>query len=349
MRRSIALLLICSFIGSFRGLYAHIDAAVEMQLVGNRTVLVAFDAYQGSSLERNQVNAAVIAMAIKNMARDNPDKKIVFSYEDPAVYDVGNLLKSNLTLLSPYLDRSDVQMKYFSLLPSPKKAGHYDVMALAKPPKLTTFLAGDLTRALTLIPELPHNLTVSSNDPRHEHYLAIVKDQTWVMRYAKNIRMKHLITASPLLAAKRIIFTVDHSLTTSQQDKLQSLMTQFKAIEDQQLDGFANFSSLRAGQPITVKDLGQSVNALKNKISLNTVYEFLMQAKQRADVYSDGPVIDALLTMFNRQHPDIMVIILGNHLAKKLIEHLRDLDVIESGHDIPNALEYFTKMAMKNN
>jgi hypothetical protein len=342
--RIISRLFLCQFFSVYA--FTHIDAAIEMEIVGGRKVIVVFDAYEGASVERNQVNAAVIAMAMNNMALDNSEKTVHFSYEDPAVYDMGKLLKNTVSFLGPSAQQTPVD-RYLSFLPTPSRPGLYNIMTFKKPEKLTTYLAGDLTRALSLIPSWPKNLSIQSNDPRREHYLALIKSGQWLSKHEKRIRMQSLITASPLLAAKKLLFTMDADLETKQKEGIKTLFAAFERVEQQQLEGFANFASIKTKNSFTVNELKDTLYQFKDKISLDTVYDFLSETKQRTDIYSDGPIIDVLLTMFNQQHPDIMVVILGNHLAKKLVECLRDLDVIEDGQDIPDALGFFTRLAKK--
>src|SRR5688572_2561565 len=72
--------------------FAYIDAAIEMSLVGGREIMLVFDAYKGYPLSFNKAHAVALSWAAKNIAASVPDKKIDFSYEDPAVYDAGKLL-----------------------------------------------------------------------------------------------------------------------------------------------------------------------------------------------------------------------------------------------------------------
>jgi hypothetical protein len=335
------------FVGSA---HAYIDKILDLSLMSGQQIVLMFDAYEGYTEDFNKTNAIAIAAALKNIAQEYPDQKIDFSYEDPAVYEAGRLLKSSLLLLEPHL--STAKDQFLALLQIAKgNRPNFHVMAFKKPPHLTTFLAGDLTRALALFSESgwPTNLTLRSNDPRQGYMLALTHSQSWLLANQKSIRTRNLITASSLLNAKRISFEFDDQLTRRQKEKLASVFEEFKNTEDAQLDAFANFVSTRGTREVvTAADLNRSIFDLSNKVSINMVHEFISTMKSHFDVYSDGPIIDVLLTMFASKHPDIMVIILGNHLAIKLAKILDDLEVIKGSYDVPRPAEYITWVAKRN-
>lgn len=329
--------------------HAYIEAALDLKIVGDRHLILLFDAYEGYSITLNQANAIAIAQAAKNLALKHPSKIIDFSYEDPAVYDVGKHLRKQLPLIAIQADNI-AQNQFVSLLPPISGLPSFDMLALSRPPKLTTYLAGDLTKALSLVYKetAPRNLIIRSNDPRHEHYLALTNDQTWLLRHSKTIRMRNLITAAPLFKAKRAVFQMDTSLDGQAQQKLISLIKDFDNTEKQQLMAFANFASLPSGQNIDVSQLDRTIYQLRHQISLDKVHEFLLDTKNQIDIYQNGPVLDVLLTLFNKKHPDKMMVILGHHLTKKLVQILDELGVIREYQEIPNAVEYITKMAQKD-
>lgn len=335
------------FVGS---VHAYIDKIIDFSLMNGQQIVLMFDAYEGYSSDLNKTNAITIAAALKNIAHQYPEKKIDFSYEDPAVYEAGKLLRSSLPLLEPHLSTAPDQ--FLALLQVAKmNRPNFHVMAFKRPPHLTTFLAGDLTRALALFGESgwPTNVTLRSNDPRQGYMLALTHSQSWLLANQKSIRMRNLITASSLLSAKRISFIFDEQLTRQQKDKLSHLFEEFKNTEDRQLEAFANFASTRgAREVVTAADLHKSMFDLSNKVSVNMVHEFIATMKSHFDVYSDGPIVDVLLTMFASNHPDIMVVILGNHLAIKLTKILENLEIIRGAYDIPRPAEHIANIAKKN-
>lgn len=324
---------------------AHIDAAIDLSLVGQRRAIVVFDSYKGYARANNLVHAASLVKASEKIALSMPDASIDVGFEDPAVYDMGNLLKHYISLLAPHLHQHDKEKSFYSLIPSFKKPGFCDILAFAKPKELTTFLAGDLTRALAITPSWPDNLMIHSNDPRHEHFLSLIKGQSWLKDNGKHMRMKNLITAAPLLEARRKIFKIDPGLSLEQRGKITQAMNEFAHLEQKRLEDFANYASMKSGKEIVVSDLDKSICALEKEVPLSMVYDYLMEAKSRTDYYSDGPLVDVYLTMFNQYHPDIMIIVLGNHLAKKLVKELNDLGVIERANDIKNAADWFLRVA----
>lgn len=328
--------------------WTHIDAAIDLNLVGSRRVIVVFDSYKGYARHNNLVHAASLVKASEHLALSMPDMSIEVGFEDPAVYDVGNLLKDYVQSLNPYLDQHDKETSFYSIIPSFKNPGMCDIMAFKKPQVLTTFLAGDLTRALAITPSLPDNLMIHSNDPRHEHYLSLIKSEVWLKNNGKHMRLKNLITAASLLEARRKLFKIDQTLSSAQRTQITNFIDNFANLEQKRLEDFANYASMKSRKKIAVSDLDKSINAIEKDVPLNIVYDFLVEAKSRTDYYSDGPLVDIYVTMFSQYHPDIMIIVLGNHLAKKLVQELNDLGVIERANDIKDAADWLLRVAQGN-
>lgn len=326
--------------------FAHIDAAIDIKLANNQELIVIFDAYEGYSRDRNLLNAVSIAQAIRNYALMHPKQKVYFSYEDPAVYDAGTLLIDRLQILKRQIGRIP-DGKFIGIAAPRAGLPQFDSLLFNRPLALTTFLAGDLSHVLAGPSKdfWPINLKIASNDPRREHWLSLIRSKAWLIQHQNTLRMRSLVSASPLLKAKRALFTVDSTLALFSQEKISSFLNSFKDLEHAQVSAFANFASIKADETIDVKTLDQSIGKLLPKISLETVFEFLKETKDRQDIYADGPLVDILLTLFSASHPDKTIVILGNHLATRLVKMLDEMGVIISGQDIPDALGFITKLS----
>lgn len=343
--------ILCFFFSTLSN--AYIDSLRVITLTDNRQIFVLFDAYEGYARYLNQSNAATIALAIKNFALRYSTESIDFSFEDPSVYDVGKGLIPRLAEINQTTLFRVPADQFLALVPPASRVPFFDLMSFTRPKKLTTLLAGDLTSAFALVThslqstqtQWPNNLTIRSNDPRREHFLALTKSKLWLTEHSNTIRMKDLITASPLLKDRREMFDMDDRLDQEQTKKLESIFDEMAATEQAQLDAFANFATLKLDQKIDPADLDRTLQELGDKIPLDMVHEFLMETKKQTDIYSNAPIVDILLAMFNQQHPDKMMIVLGNHLAKRLITTLHDLKVVNSDDAIEDPIFFISELA----
>src|SRR5580704_10225735 len=85
--------------------YSYIDGALLIHLKNGPEVYLIYDSYKQYPTESNNTQAATLAAAFKNMAESKPNKSILVSYEDPGVYDVGSLLKSQVSHLTPQIPK----------------------------------------------------------------------------------------------------------------------------------------------------------------------------------------------------------------------------------------------------
>lgn len=310
--------------------WSYIDSVRILTLSNGRELILMFDAYKGYTREWNQVNAVILAKGVQNLALKQPELIFDFSYEDGAVYDVGTRLSQYLGVLEKSSDSLD-RDSYLSLVPPMPGVDQFSVMAFKRPEKLSTLLAGDLSSALAILPgEWPSNLIVRSNDPRREHFLALTHDQTWLKKHGARYSIKSLLSFSPLLKNKLMSFQPDPKTSQAVIDKLQQRFAELRQIEKDNIENFASFASLQLNQDISVEDLNNTITESSDTINLDLVNRYLMNIKKVNDIYSDGPVIDVLLSLFSAQGPDKLIVVLGNHLALRLDSFLQDMKVIDS-------------------
>lgn len=310
-------------------LWSYIDSVRVLKLSNGRELILMFDAYKGYTREWNQVNAVILAKGVCNLALKEPELSFDFSYEDGAVYDAGVGLAKQFNVLAKFSDSLD-RDSYMALLAPMPGLAQFNVMAFKRPEKLSTLLAGDLSSALAILPgKLPANLTIRSNDPRREHFLALSHQESWLKKHGARYSIKSLLSFSPLLKNKLLSFEPDPRINKDAIDKLQRKFIELKQIEKDNIDNFASFASLKLNKNISVNYLNNTIAQSADVISLKLVHRYLMEIKKISDIYSDAPVVDVLLSLFSVHGPDKLIVVLGNHLALRLDEFLQDMKVID--------------------
>jgi hypothetical protein len=349
MMRSACLFLLSFCVSTMS--YAYIQSGTILNLEDGRQIILFGDKYAGVSQSWNDQSVPIILDGLKNLALKYPASKIDFSFQDPSVYGAGKNLKKVLTdlrselqglpdnsfaILFPLMVRKNPALYMQELLENPafqpsSATLEFHVMNFIKPPKFSSFLLGALAKGLAQDPgPWPKNLTARSNDPRGHLRLAFIKDKNWLRKLGASVAMKNLLVASQKLHAK-MKFALDPELPDSVKIGLENYFNEFLADENSHLEAFANFASLKSGQEISVEDLNQSVAELADKIPIDVLYQFLSEERKMSDMCPEGPVIDILLTLFAKNHPDKMIAIVGHKMVEKVGRRLSNLGVgIES-------------------
>jgi len=315
---------------------AHIKRTVFIKLNNGQQILLMYDAYEGGKELDNKLNAALIALGIKKVAENYPDTWIDLSFEDPGVYDAGADLIVHLPLIEDVVQQVLPKDRFLSILNKVPGKPVYDVMSFAKPPKLSTFVTGDFTVTLALMNQYgwPKNLTIRSNDPRHDHYLSLIKNKEWLLKNGDYIRMGDLVKPSWKLRDKCFFFEPSARWPSEVTAKIKKKIEAISELENEQLEGLANFASIQTGVDYTPRDFLQPISYFKDKIDLSVVYEFLMLQKNISNIYGDAPILDVLLTLLKKDAPGTSVVILGEHNAHELVMALDELRVVAKKADV---------------
>lgn len=310
--------------------FSHIKRTALIKLINGQQILLMYDSYENGSELDNNLNAAFIALGVKKLAEHYPDTWIDMSFEDPAVYDAGADLIIHLGLIEDVIPQVIPKGRYLAILPKIPGKPIFDIMSFAKPPKLSTFVTGDLTITLGLLHQYgwPKNLTIRSNDPRHDHYLSLIKNKEWLLKNGDFMRMGDLLRPSWKLREKCHFFEPSCDWSQESIAKLNEKINTTTILEEEQISAFANFASLQTGVDYTPNDFLQPISYFKDKIDLSIVYDFLMQHKSVTNIYGQTPVLDVLLTVLKKNGPDTSVVILGERNAHELVLALDELGVV---------------------
>ena len=310
--------------------FSHIKRTALIKLINGQQILLMYDAYEGGSELDNNLNAAVIALGVKKLAENYPDTWIDLSFEDPATYDAGADLIIHLKLIEDVIPQIIPKGRFLSIVPKIPGKSLFDVMSFVKPPKLSTFVAGDFTVTLGLLHQYgwPKNLTIRSNDPRHDHYLTLIKDKEWLLKNGDFLRMGDLLKPSWKLREKIHFFQPSLEWSKEVIAKLTERINATTQNEEEQLSAFANFAGIQTGNDYTPRDFLQPISYFEEKIDLSVVYDFLTQHKNITNIYGDTPILDVLLTVLKKDGPGTSVVILGERNAHDLVLALDDLGVV---------------------
>jgi hypothetical protein len=310
--------------------WAHIKRTVFIKLHNGQQVLLMYDAYEGGSNLDNNLNAAFIALGVKKMAENHPDTWIDLSFEDPAVYDAGADLIIYLGLIEKVIPQIIPKDRFLALLPKIPGKAIFDIMSFARPAKLSTFMAGDFTFTLGLLHQhgWPKNLTIRSNDPRHDHYMSLIKSKEWLLNNGDYMRMADLLKTSWKLHDKISFFELSQDWSPDVMAKITTRINIINNLENERVTAFANYASMRTGVNYTSNDFLQPISFFNNKIDLSIIYDFLTQHKNMLNIYGDSPVLDVLLTLLKKDGPGTSVVILGERNAHELVCALDELGVV---------------------
>lgn len=309
--------------------WSHITGITLIELTDGRQIFLMHDSDQGASELDNQMNAVIIAQGVRKTAELNPSNRLELSFMDPAVYDVGDKLIKYLPLLSGHLKDDLFAGHFLSLVAKEPGLLLFDVMSFKKPEGITTFATGELVKTLALFEQKswPINLKIRSNEPRHQHYLALIKQKGWLEKNGDILRMSDLLKPSWNLREKGHFFEGGEIWTEEFINKIKNRIQALKKTEDAQVLAFAKYVEHKTGNYYSPEILMQPISYFKDKIDLEIVYDFL--AEQEFDVYAETPILDILLTLFKNDRPDFCFVILRNDYALKFVEVLEELNVVK--------------------
>jgi len=309
-------------------LNAYIISVHLITLKNGQELILFYDAYEGYTLESNNINALLVLEGISKIARVEPEEVFDFSYEDPGIYDLGtslkNIIKNKKNILNQIQDNQSVL-----LLPPVPGINKFDCFGVKKPEisgistGFSSFLGGAMTRIIAEF-DWPKNLAIRSNDPRRDFMISLTAEKNWLKKNSNFYTLKNLVLESPVFISKRLGCNNNNLY-------LDSLIESNKSIQKTQLKGFANYLSIKLDKNIKREFLNKTLKELsqENIDYLALTHDFLLDTKNRIDIYQDSVVLDMLLAIFSEDAPKRFITIMGAHMAKIFNEHLSAMGVVE--------------------
>lgn len=327
-----AFLLFFSYLVFLKPLGAYIEKVTHITFKDGKELYLLYDSYSGYPKEWNMAWTPGFVLGAKNLALNNPQKKVLFSYEDPGIYFLESDAK-DFFLHNPKMFTRSSNNNYIGLV-LPNNFQNVIAMGFTSHKKFSSLLNGDLTECFSLVAhDLPQNLVIKSNDPRLDYLVPLLSENGWLAKNKDKFKITDFIFVNKKFYGVMDRFKMNNIILEEKRKIFYRLIREFGRVYFEQKEMFKLFVKEK-GFEFLPDEFNKTLQELNEKLSLDDIKYFLQNNKNIGDTFSLTPVLDVLFSLLDEKSADINVIVLGVNNANHLANIMSEMEIIEEIEEI---------------